>query len=63
MENQATHLRRAVEHRKDYLKAELVKYGYRPDRGEQLDKATLTDLEALHIKVKSEFGKELSQDE
>ncbi|CAG9620857.1 Fur-regulated basic protein FbpA [Sutcliffiella rhizosphaerae] len=62
MNNQATQLSRAVEQRKDYLKAELMKYGYfNTSDGKQLYELNLSELEQIHINVKSQFGKEMSK--
>jgi hypothetical protein len=64
MNNANNQLRRAVEDRKEFLKSELMKYGYfkTPD-GKQLYELTLTELEQIHINVKCQFGREISQDE
>ena len=64
MNNQATKLSRAVEQRKDLLKNELFRYGYfkTPDN-KQLYELTLSELEQIHINVKSQFGKEISKEE
>ncbi|KKI88643.1 hypothetical protein WQ54_31165 [Bacillus sp. SA1-12] len=64
MNLQATKLSLAVEQRKDYLKNELLRYGYfkTPDN-RQLYELTLSELEQIHINVKAQFGKEMSKDE
>ncbi|PAD67306.1 hypothetical protein CHH83_19665 [Bacillus sp. 7586-K] len=64
MNTQATKLSQVVEQRKDYLKNELLRYGYfkTPDN-KQLYELTLTELEQIHISVKAQFGKEMSKDE
>ncbi|PKR84882.1 Fur-regulated basic protein FbpA [Heyndrickxia camelliae] len=61
MDGQANKLRLAVEQRKDYLKGELLKYGYfkTPD-GKQLYELTLSELEQIHINVKCQFAKEMN---
>lgn len=50
-----------IEQRKDYLKSELMKYGYfkTPD-GKQLYELSLAELEELHITVKCQFGKAMN---
>ncbi len=64
VENQATKLSQAVEKRKEFLKDELMKYGYfkmpEPDN-RQLYELTLSELEDIHIRVKCQFGREMNQ--
>ncbi|MED2945484.1 Fur-regulated basic protein FbpA [Bacillus swezeyi] len=53
----------AVSERQDYLIHELICYGqYESDDGRQLYELPLSELERLHIKVKSEFGRKMSYD-
>jgi hypothetical protein len=62
--DQATMLRQAVEQRKDFLKAELMKMGYfKTPEKKQLYELTLTELEDIHIKVKCQFGREMVRGE
>lgn len=66
MNKQATRLSQAVEQRKDFLKNELLRFGYfkmpKPDN-RQLYELTLSELEQVHINVKAQFGKEMSKEE
>ncbi|MED2976618.1 Fur-regulated basic protein FbpA [Bacillus swezeyi] len=51
----------AASERQDYLIHELIRYGqYESDDGRQLYELSLAELERLHIKVKSDFGRKMS---
>ncbi|MED4461831.1 Fur-regulated basic protein FbpA [Metabacillus fastidiosus] len=64
MNNQTNQLREAVEQRKDFLINELLRYGYFDTAdGRQLYEHTLTELELIHINVKCQFGREISEEE
>jgi len=57
-------LAKAVRQRQNYLINELVRYGYfKASNGRQLYKLSLTELEQVHVKVKSTFGKQLKEGE
>jgi len=51
-------LAKAVEQRKEYLINQLSFYGHDVV---EVEKLTLSELEALHIKVKCQIGHELSK--
>lgn len=53
-----------MEQRKNFLKEDLFRYGYfkTPDN-KQLYELTLTELEQIHINVKAQFGKEMSEED
>lgn len=62
MELEETQLRKAVRRRKKYLISELLKHKYfKTTKGKQLYELTLSELEDLHIKVKCQVGKKISQ--
>jgi len=57
-------LAKAVRQRQNYLINELVRYGYfKASNGRQLYELSLTELEQVHIQVKSTFGKHLKEGE
>ncbi|MEH7131567.1 Fur-regulated basic protein FbpA [Priestia megaterium] len=57
-------LAKAVRQRQDYLINELLQYGYfEASNGRQLYELSLTELEQVHIQVKSTFGKQLKEGE
>ncbi|MED4135747.1 Fur-regulated basic protein FbpA [Priestia megaterium] len=57
-------LAKAVRQRQNYLINELVRYGYfKASNGRQLYELSLTELEQVHIQVKSTFGKHLQEGE
>jgi len=57
-------LAKAVRQRQSYLINELVRYGYfKTSNGRQLYELSLTELEQVHIQVKSKFGKQLGKGE
>jgi len=57
-------LAKAVWQRQNYLINELVRYGYfKASNGRQLYELSLTELEQVHIQVKSNFGKQLGRGE
>lgn len=64
MNSQGNQLRRAVQQRMDFLKNELLRYGYfkTPD-GKQLYELTLTELEQIHINVKCQFAQHMQYGE
>ncbi|PEE43865.1 Fur-regulated basic protein FbpA [Priestia megaterium] len=57
-------LAKYVRQRQDYLINELMRYGYfKSSNGRQLYELSLTELEQVHIQVKSRFGKQLGKGE
>jgi Fur-regulated basic protein A len=57
-------LAKVVRQRQNYLINELVRYGYfKTSNGRQLYELSLTELEQVHIQVKSNFGKQLGNGE
>ncbi|KSU89830.1 Fur-regulated basic protein FbpA [Priestia flexa] len=57
-------LKQAVEQRCAYLINELMRYGYfKTPAGKQLYELSLTELEMIHIGIKSEFGKHMNRGE
>ncbi|MBE2973050.1 Fur-regulated basic protein FbpA [Priestia megaterium] len=57
-------LGKAVWQRQDFLINELMRYGYfKTSNGRQLYELNLSELEAIHIQVKSIFGKQLEKGE
>jgi len=57
-------LAKAVRQRQNYLINELVRYGYfKSSNGRQLYELSLTELEQVHIQVKSNFSKQLGSGE
>ncbi|MGN8233211.1 Fur-regulated basic protein FbpA [Priestia flexa] len=57
-------LAKVVRQRQNYLINELVRYGYfKTSTGRQLYELSLTELEQIHIQVKSKFGKQLGNGE
>lgn len=57
-------LAKAVRQRQDYLINELMRYGYfKASTGRQLYELSLTELEQVHVQVKSTFGKQLQEGE
>jgi hypothetical protein len=54
-------LKEAVEKRKSFLIQQLHKYDiYWTSNGQAIENLTLTELELLHIQIKCEIGREMS---
>ncbi|MED4455931.1 Fur-regulated basic protein FbpA [Metabacillus fastidiosus] len=63
MSGQVNQLREAVDKRKEFLINELLEYDYYNSADvRQLYEHTLTELEMIHIGVKCQHGREMTQE-